>query len=129
MGIQVIMGALMKCSYGAAPSALMVLPSNAVQASMLPAATVMDNIPMLNILPFGMCQSMANPMVIAATAAALGALTPMPCIPMTTAPWDPGCPTVQIAGKKALDASSKLKCMWGGEIQISFPGQETVQIP
>jgi hypothetical protein len=129
MGIQVILGALLKCSYGVAPSALVVLPANAVEACMMPAATVMDNIPMMNILPFGMCQSMANPMVMAATAAALGALTPMPCIPMTTAPWDPGSPTVQIAGMKALDASSKLKCMWGGQIQISFPGQETVQIP
>lgn len=129
MGIQVIMGALTKCNYGVAPSTLMVLPSNAVDACMLPAATVMDNIPMMNVLPFGMCQSMANPEVIAATAAAMGALTPMPCIPVTTAPWDPGCPTVQINGMKALDASSKLMCMWGGEIQISFPGQETVQIP
>jgi hypothetical protein len=129
MGIQVVMAAMMKCSYGVAPSALIVLPDNAVQACMLPAATVMDNIPMMNIPPFGMCESMANPEVIAATAAALGALTPMPCMPVTTAPWDPGSPTVQIKGMKALDASSKLVCMWGGEIQISFPGQETVQIP
>jgi len=107
----------------------MVLPSACVNACSMPAATVMDNIPMLNILPFGMCQSMANPMVIAATAAAMGVMTPMPCIPATAAPWSPGSPTVKIGGMKTLDASSKCQCMWGGEIQISFAGQVTVQVP
>ena len=58
----------------------------------------MDNKPFVNILPFGMCMSLANPMVAAATAAALGALTPMPCIPVTPAPWVPGSPTVLVGG-------------------------------
>ena len=66
---QVCGGAMLKCSMGLAPGTLMVLPANAVMTGM-PAATVMDNIPMLNILPFGMCKSMSNPMVAAATAAA-----------------------------------------------------------
>ena len=51
---------------------------------------------------------MANPMVAAATAAAMGALTPMPCITMTVAPWVPGSPTVQIANMPALNDGSKL---------------------
>ncbi|RKG64195.1 DUF4280 domain-containing protein, partial [Corallococcus exercitus] len=75
MGVQVVMGAMLQCSFGVAPSSLMVLPANRVMAT-TPAANIMDNKPLLNILPFGMCNSLANPMVAAATAAALGVLTP-----------------------------------------------------
>jgi hypothetical protein len=127
MGQQVCMGALLKCTFGAAPSSLMVLPTNTVLTD-VPDANIMDNKPMLNILPFGMCQSLSNPMVAAATAAALGVLTPMPCIPMTTAPWTPGSPTVQIGNMPALNNSSKLMCMWGGVIGINVAGQFTVSI-
>lgn len=128
MAKQVCMGALMKCSFGMAPSSLMVLPTNRV-LTQTPDATIMDHIPLLNILPFGMCQSMGNPMVVAATAAALGVMTPMPCIPVTPAPWTPGCATVMIANIPALNNSSKLNCIWGGLIEFSFAGQLTVNIP
>ncbi len=128
MGQQVCMGAMLKCSFGVAPGTLMVLPVNRVFTT-TPAANIMDNKPMVNILPFGMCQSMANPMVAAATAAALGALTPMPCIPMTPAPWVPGAPTVLLGNMPTLNNSSKLMCIWGGMIAINAPGQTTVQVP
>jgi len=100
-----------------------------VMTSDMPAANIMDNIPMVNILPFGMCMSPANPMVAAATAAALGVLTPMPCIPMTEAPWVPGAPTVLLGNMPALDNTCQLMCTWGGVIMISDPGQETEMIP
>ena len=129
MGQQVCMGALLKCSFGAAPSSFVVLPINRVLTTNMPDANIMDNIPMVNILPFGVCQSAANPMVAAATAAALGVLTPMPCIPVTPAPWAPGCATVMIANMPALNNSSKLNCIWGGIIEISYAGQATVNIP
>lgn len=125
---QVCMGALIKCSFGVAPGQLMVLPANRVMTGK-PAANIMDSKPMVNILPFGMCQSLANPMVAAATAAALGVLTPMPCIPNTPAPWVPGAPTVMVGPAPALDKSCMLMCAWGGMIQVSFPGQVTVQVP
>src|SRR6185437_2310071 len=128
MAQQVCMGAMLQCSFGAAPSSLVVLPQNQVLTG-TPAANIMDGKPMVNILPFGMCNSMANPTVAAATAAALGVLTPMPCIPMTPAPWAPGAPTVLIANMPALDNSSKLMCNWGGVIQITNAGQTTVEIP
>ena len=59
-----------------------------------PFSNIMDNVTMLNILPFGMCTSPSNPTVAAATAAALGVLTPMPCVPVIPAPWAPGSPTI-----------------------------------
>ncbi len=128
MGNIVCGGAALQCSFGAAPSSLMVLPANRVLTSM-PIANIMDNKPMLNILPFGVCNSMANPMVAAATAAAFGVLTPQPCIPVTAAPWVPGSPTVLVANMPALNNSSKCMCNWGGVISINMPGQMTIQVP
>ena len=126
---QVCMGAMLKCSMGVAPSSLVVLPVNRVMTSNVPAANIMDNKPMVNIMPFGMCQSPANPTVAAATAAALGVLTPMPCVPNTPAPWAPGAPTVLIANMPALDDTSKLMCLWAGVIEVTYAGQATHQIP
>ena len=126
---QVSMGALMTCTFGVAPSALVVLPLNRVLAEGPPAANIMDHIPMVNILPFGMCNSMANPMVAASTAAALGVLTPMPCIPATVAPWVPGAPTVLIANMPALDNISKCLCMWGGAVAFTSAGTIKTMIP
>ena len=130
MGQQVVMGAMMQCTFGAAPATLAVIPQGPpVMAGGPMAATIMDNIPLVNIPTFGVCQSLANPTVASATAAALGVLTPMPCIPMTAAPWAPGCPTVLIGGKPALNNSSKCMCSWGGVISINVPGQFTASIP
>lgn len=128
MGIQVCAGATLQCSFGAAPSALVVLPANRTLTT-TPAANIMDHVPMMNVMPFGMCSSMANPTVAAATAAALGVLTPMPCVPVTPAPWVVGAPTVLIGNMPALNNSSKLMCAWAGVIQIVNPGQTTVMIP
>jgi len=128
MGVFVCGGASLMCTFGAAPGTLNVLPSNKTVTSM-PFANIMDNKPMVNIAPFGMCMSMANPQVAAATAAALGVLTPQPCIPNTAAPWAPGSPTVLVGNMPALNESSKLMCNWGGVISITFPGQTQTMIP
>ena len=128
MALQVCMGAMLQCSFGAAPSSLVVLPANRVFAG-TPAANILDNKPVVNIPPFGMCSSIANPAVASATAAASGVLTPMACVPVIPAPWAPGAPTVQIGDIPALDNSCKLICAWGGVIQITSPGQATVEIP
>jgi len=129
MGMAAVTSAMTSCSFGQAPSTLTVLPTGMVNGENKPMATIMDNIPMVNIMPFGMCMSLANPTVAAATAAASGVLTPMPCIPVTTAPWAPGSPTVMVANKPALNDSSKCICNWGGVISITFAGAPTVQIP
>jgi hypothetical protein len=124
------MGASLQCSFGTAPSALVVLPENRTLINAVPpAANIMDNKPLVNILPFAMCTSLANPTVASATAAALGVLTPMPCIPATTAPWVPGSPTVLIGSMPALNQTSKLMCLWAGVIQITYTGQTSVQVP
>ncbi|XLV63336.1 DUF4280 domain-containing protein [Paenibacillus sp. MBLB4367] len=121
-------GAMLMCSFGAAPTPLTVLPVNQVTTSS-PIANIMDHKPMVNIKPFGTCKSMANPAVAAATAANKGVLTQMPCVPVTAAPWAPGSPTVLIGNMPALNNSSKCMCNWAGVIQIQMPGQFTIQVP
>jgi hypothetical protein len=122
-------GATLQCSFGMAPGTLNVLPTGRVQASNMPAATIMDNKPFVNIVPFGMCTSIANPAVASATAAALGVLTPMPCTPVVPAPWAPGSPTVMIGTFPALTNTSKCVCAYGGMIQILMAGQMTTMAP
>ncbi|MCY1078671.1 DUF4280 domain-containing protein [Archangium lansingense] len=119
MGKQVVMGALLKCSFGAAPSTLVVPPTNKVLAT-TPAANIMDHMPMANIPSFGMCNSKGNP--------AVTPVTPIvPCTPVTVTPWSPGCPKVLIGNMPALESNSTCKCMWGGVITVVKPGQKTVQ--
>jgi hypothetical protein len=67
--------------------------------------------------------SSANP-----TVAVMVVLTPMPCIPVTPAPWGPSVPTILLGNIAALDNTSKLICTWGGVIQVVYPGQVTKQI-
>ncbi|GAB2460544.1 hypothetical protein GCM10027265_07080 [Jatrophihabitans fulvus] len=91
-----------------------------------PAATITDCAPMVNVPPFGMCTTLSNPTVASATAAALGVLTPMPCVPVTT-PWKPGAIKTMLGGKPALTSSSTCQCSWGGVITITFPGAVRTQ--
>jgi hypothetical protein len=122
----VAFGATLQCSFGVAPSTLAPLPVPRVTVEGKPAATITDFAPMVNIPPFGMCTSLSNPTVAAATSAALGVLTPMPCVPVTTA-WKPGAARTTIGGKPALTAGSTCNCAWGGVIQVVFPGTVRTQ--
>lgn len=134
MAMQVCAGATLQCSFGSAPSALVVTPENKVLTT-TPAATIMDNKPIKNIVSFGMCNTQSNPAVAAATSAATTAAlgvytpTPAPCVPATAKPWTPGAATVKVANMPTLDNSSKLECSYGGVISVTNPGQTTVQVP
>lgn len=129
MAQHVCNGATLACVFGVAPSTMVVLPINRVLTSSQPAATIMDSVPMVNIMPFGVCITPSNPMVAAATSAALGVLTPQPCLPVTVSPWTPGAPNVLEGGQPVLDNTSTLMCMWGGTITVVVPGQFTELVP
>lgn len=128
MGIAVCMGATMMCSFGVAPSSLIVIPSTTMLTPAPPSANIMHNAPIANIPPFGLCTTVSNPTVAAATAAALGVLTPMPCVPVTATPWVPGVPTVLNGSLPVVDNGCKLNCAWGGVISVINPGQTTVMV-
>ena len=122
----VVSTAVTMCSFGAAPCTLNVIPST-VMIGGKPAGTIMDNTP-ANLPTFGMCMSLSNPTVASATAAALGVLTPMPCLPVVTAPWVPPAAQTLIGGKPALAAGAQCFCNWGGVIQIGVPGSIGVTV-
>lgn len=129
MAKQVVMGAMMQCSFGTAPATLLVTSQFQTMSGGSLAATIMDHAPVANIPTFGMCSSIANPTVASATSAAMGVLTPMPCIPATSAPWTPGSSTHKISNFLALNDSSQCMCNWAGVITIKQPGQQTEEIP
>jgi len=126
VSLLVCSGAGTSCSFGAAPGTLMAMPGTVTEPAM-PAATVTDMMAYVNIAPFGMCMSLANPAVAAATAAALGALTPQPCTPVPVSPWVPGALKVMICGRPALTSDSMTTCAFGGVIKITTPQQFITQ--
>ncbi|MEO7126202.1 MAG: DUF4280 domain-containing protein [Nakamurella sp.] len=127
MPLPVVTGAMLACTFGMAPSTLNVIRPNVMDESR-PQANITDAAPLVNVPPFGMCMSLANPMVAAATAAALGVLTPMPCVPALVGMWAPIAPTVLVAGAPALVQGSVLMCAYGGVISVAMPGTATTQI-
>lgn len=122
MGLSAVTGATMTCTFGLAPAVLNALPTPKVMIEGRPAATIMDMAPMVNVPPFGMCNTPSNPAVAAATSAALGVLTPMPCVPVTAGPWKPGAAKTMIGGKPALESGSTCNCAYGGVITFIMAG-------
>ncbi|WP_199185553.1 DUF4280 domain-containing protein [Streptomyces carminius] len=123
----VVAGAMLRCSFGAAPAVLVVPPRNTTSARR-PVATVQDIRPVVNIPTFGMCASPLNPAVVAATAAAAGVPTPAPCVPAIAAPWVPGSPTVRVNRQPALTAASTCVCRWSGMVTVVNAGQRSVRV-
>lgn len=126
MSVPVVSGASITCTMGTNPGQLIATNQANIGFGGKPVASIADAAPMTNITPCGMCSSMANPTVAAATAAALGVLTPQPCIPAPTGGWI--CPgTVRVGGKPILTNEGKLMCSYAGTITIANPGQATVK--
>ncbi len=130
MSIETVSTALCVCDMGCAPCPLNATNAPNVELEGKPAGTIMDHMPMKNLATFGLCRSLENPAVAAATAAAWGVLTPMPCMPATLAPWVPGgAPTIAINGIPIIDNNSLLSCAYSGKIKITSPGQISAQVP
>jgi hypothetical protein len=90
------------------------------------AAGVVSDIGAASVPTFGMCQSLSNPQVAAASSA--GPLVPQPCLPVIAAPWSPGASSVTLGGVAALDDSSQCACTWGGTITVSSAGQASITL-
>lgn len=113
-------GAKLMCPFAAGTGTLTVNRPSPLHDNK-PIANIADCQPMANISSFGMCTTLSNPQVASATSAALGVLTPQPCIPAIVGMWKPGKPDTLIAETPALLNTDTLQCMWGGVITIQ-PG-------
>jgi Domain of unknown function (DUF4280) len=110
-------GAALQCSMGTTPATF----SASGQAVGAPTgAGVISDIGPQSVPGFGLCTSMANPQVAAASTAGL---VPQPCIPVIAAPWTPGSTSVTLDGQPALDDASQCLCTWAGTITVSSAGQ------
>jgi hypothetical protein len=127
MSLLVTATAQLQCTFGSAPAVLNV-PQSPALCGGKPVATVQAIAPEVNVPSFGMCRSQANPEVAEATADADGVLTPMPCVPVTDAPWEPGSETVLVGGMPALNQTSTCLCAWAGVITIVSAGQTGTEV-
>lgn len=127
----VVNTAVIRCSCAMPPGTapLAVLPLHRMLSSQQPAANIMDHKPMVNIPSFGMCASPSSPGVIAATSAAAGTFTPIPCIPKTVSPWTAGATTVILDQAPVLDDISVCPCLDGGTVSVVYAGQATEWVP
>lgn len=112
MALHVCNGATLKCSLGTTTSTMAVFPLHRMLTNGQPAANINDHVPLLNIMPFGVCQ-----------------LTRLPCVPATPAPWIIGAPTAILDNLPLLDDSSILNCVLAGIIQVVAAGQSTELVP
>lgn len=124
MGVMVTAGASVMCSFGTIPASLTVTSQNMVLGEGKPAATIGDT----TISTCGMCSSLANPQVASATAAALGVLTPQPCVPAFAGSWIPAQTKVLAGGKPCLTQDGKGMCAYGGSFTIVNPGQTKILV-
>ena len=111
------------CTFGAAPGLFQALelPGKPVVMGTFTTATIEEIVPMVNVPTFVMCKSLLNPEVAAATAAALGVLTQMPCIPVVVAPWTPPSTLMAYMDMPLATVESKCLCAWGGMIGVEAP--------
>ena len=119
-------GATCACTNGMGTG--QIKPSNQmhIRVGGKPVASIKDVAPMVNITSCGLCTSMQKPAVAAATAAAMGTLTPQTCVPSPVGTWK--CPgKVRVAGTPVLTSDGTLTCAYQGTISIVTPGQGTVK--
>lgn len=127
MGIIVVTGAQLMCPFGTAPATLTATSQTVCLGCSKPIVTVTDVAAGTNISTFGMCTSMANPQVAAATAAALGVLTPQPCTIVPIGTWRTKNSTILVGDKPVLTGDGCLVCSMGmGKISITSPGQTKI---
>ncbi|MGL5149407.1 MAG: DUF4280 domain-containing protein, partial [Clostridium sp.] len=98
----IVDGIILKCSYGSKVTELKVTSQKHLTMRGRLAAVVKDNIPNINILPFGTCKKLPSS---------------VPCPLAITGEWLNNSKIFTILGSKVLLDCSTMKCALGGEIK------------
>ena len=122
----VLEGDICKCSNGNAPCPLVVTSSGRMTCGRRKVAVKTDA-SIANLASFGMCNTLANPAVAAATAANNGVLTPQPCVPALTGSWNGTAGKLNVGGMAAVLESSTAICSYAGNISISLTGNHNIE--
>jgi len=109
-----------KWAFGSTPSVLTILPKGKFACQQL-VGTMLDNIPLANIFPFGTCSAPTNPVVIAAFG------SPVPYIPVTVTPWTMASKKIIANNVPVITKSSKLLCLYAGVISVSHCTQNKIE--
>jgi hypothetical protein len=80
MPFQVCSGATLTCRFGTVQSFLKVVAPDRQVAPSKASATILDHQPLTNIQPFGLCQSLTNPVVASITTAVVNLETLKPAL-------------------------------------------------
>ena len=115
-------GATLRCSMGSATSTLIVPPGRGVVAGGNPVATVADRVALVNIQPFGLCASTANPGFFPRSRRS------PPCAPAFPAPWMPGSASVKTGGLPLVNSGCQCQCQYGGMVSVVASGQQTTTV-
>ena len=105
-------GALLKCSQGVLPTPFMTTSNVLFTVAHLPVGTVLDMAPLVNIVPFGICQQLTK----------LASGVPTPCVPAPTGWQQPG-PRFAVQKNAVLTKASCTRCAIGGQIEFLTSGQ------
>lgn len=120
-------GCMLTCDCGSDP-----MPFNALDlpgkptVDGLPAATIEEIVPGVNVPSFVMCLSELNPAVMLETALAEGVPTPAPCEPVIVTSWVPPSAVLNYDGVPLATIASTCLCMWEGAITVDTPSEFSV---
>lgn len=112
-------GSYATCTCGTTPAELLADYDTGATVSDMIVMTVDMIVSEVNIMSFGDCDSLINPEVSDATAAAGGVTTPMPCVPVVASDWTTGSLTASQDGIAYITDTSTCTCSYGGVITIS----------
>jgi hypothetical protein len=114
----VVNNAQLKCIMGDAPSSFLVTPSHMVSGDNQPGGTIMDFVPMKNIMPFGTCKILTS----------MASGVPTPCVPATVAPWIPPSTKLILGIFPALLDTAKCICAIGGVVMVQDAGESDIEV-